>query len=246
MANLKNFIFNSDYSTDKIAFTKKDTYTITAPVSPWSPKYIFINTHITTQLYAEGDTKLEGSDYRYPMDNSNPDLPIACATLMYKGECWIVIGVFASSSYVGKTFEYRVWAYYGDKEAKNTDIPATTNTNQSRLALNTDNNYPRFILDGEVALGDTYTHSLGYVPYIKVWQKWHNDSIPNPDGSAGTFDGYTYMVYTDAFFGDPTAYTPTMIVITPSATVQASDSQIITYADQSANVESIYFRIYAL
>lgn len=242
MANLKNFLFNSDYSTDKIAYTKKDTYKITGSPS-LTPRYIFLNTHIATQLYAEGDYKIDGTDDVYPMGTwGSVIVPVACVSFMYNGECWLAIGVYAvDSSAINKTIEYRIWAYYGEKDAKNVDMPATVNTNQTRLALNSDENYPRFITDVEIAVGQTYTHSLGYIPYVKVWSKVSNEDVPKPDGGSGTIRTDTYASTPYAYFGDATSDAFS------AYEVQVSDSTIKTYAGHGGyEPDHQYFRIYAL
>lgn len=249
MANLKNFIFNSDYSTDKIAFAKKEIYTITGPADPWRPQVVYINTHIKTQLYPEGDYKSEGSNARYPLAQNYGDIPLGCMAFMYNGECWIAITIWVlSDSFIGKKFEYRLWAYYGENEAKNTDMSPTANINQSRLVLDTDNNYPRFISDGEITLGQSYTHSLGYKPYIKTWKKNADYEMPKPDGSAGTFTTDAYSTTTPtAFFGNVQTASPTLVMIWKSQVKKVTDTQIITYTDGgSDDPTAIYYRIYAL
>ena len=243
MANLKNFIFNSDYSTDKIAFTKKDAYTIIGPAGSFRPQLVYINTHIKTQLYAEGDYTIEGQNTVRPMGNWGHDgITVQGFSFMYNGECWLGIAVYATqSSAVGKVINYRLWAYYGDKDAKNADIPATTSTNQSRLALNTDNNYPRFILDGEIANGQKYTHSLGYIPYIKTWQKYTNVEIDAPDGSGTTITVDSYGQNAAMYLGDASS-DPFRAMIT-----QVSDTEVITYLTNDPNdSQYVYFRLYAL
>lgn len=242
MSNLKNFLFNSDYPMDKIAFTKKDSFTIPSSQA-FRPHLVYTNTHIKTQLYAEGDYTVNGQNIVRPMGNGGHDgITVHGFAFMYNGECWVGIAVYATqSSAVGKVINYRLWAYYGDKDAKNADISATANTNQSRLSLNTDNNYPRFILDGEIANGQKYTHSLGFIPYVKTWQKYTNVEIDAPDGSGTTITINSYEQNSAAYFGDASSDVFRAIM------TQVSDTEVITYSTDDPNdSQYVYFRLYAL
>ena len=241
MANIENFIFDSDYPTDKIVFMHEGEINIT---STWSYCRDFVNTHIPTQLYAEGDYKLPGSDTVYPIDGSTSgesSTQVTLASFMYQDECWTVVTALTTeSSLVGKKLPYRIWGYYDEEAAKNININATTNVSKSKLALNTDNNYPRFLGDKHIQQGQTYTHNLGFIPIVRAWSLYENESMPMPDGTMATVN--VYWPKSGAYFGDATG---------SYYAVQVSKTQIATFVSPTPNPgvaypTETYFRMYKL
>lgn len=240
MAELGHFLFNSDYPADKIVYMKKDTYTI-AHSQGWQPQFIFIDSGIGTQLYVEGDYRFDGSDEVYPLDGHSGPLPASSvASFMKDGTCYVVpIFVTTKQEYVGKKVEYRVWAYCGDQEAKNADINGTANIAKPKLAFTSDDNYPRFIGEGRIPLGQTYNHNLGYIPLVKSWRIWKNTTIPMPSGDY-TADSVEPMSV--VYFGDPGANQDPF----RGEVYQVSKTSIKTFADEGTNDDDVYFRMYIL
>ena len=246
MATLEHFLFNSDYPTDKIVFMQEGEVEVTGT---WTPIYNFINTHIPAQIYAEGDYKTPGSSVVYPIDgsNSNPEsnTTVVLGSFMYKDECWLVVSVFTfDSSLVGKTLTYRIWCYYDEEKAKNTDISATTNISKPKLALTSDNNYPRFLGDGFVTQGQSYSHNLGFIPLVKTWSLYENASMTMPDGVTTTVNSYEH--YANAYLGDASN-----IGHSANHVIQVSSSQIITYTPTPVQPgdpvpSGVYFRMYKI
>lgn len=240
MGEIKHFLFNSDYPADKIVFMKKDTHTIER-ASVWQPEYIFIDTRIGTQLYIEGDYKFDGSDEVYPLGGHCGPLPLSgVASFMKDGTCYAV-PIFATSnqSYVGKKVEYRIWAYCGEQDAKNVDINSTANIAKPKLAFTSDENYPRFVGEGTIPLGQTYNHNLGYIPLVKSWRNFKNTEIPMP---GGTYVGDVFEPITIVYFGDPGANQDPF----RGEVYQVSKTSIKTFSDDSTYNDDIYFRMYML
>lgn len=242
MAELSHFIFNSDYPTDKLVFMHEGKIPLTSSLS-W--QYDFVNTHIPIQLYAEGDFKLSGSDDVYPLDgNGNSAVLATLGTFMYQGECWAVVAIAPLSSTVGKTASYRLWAYYDEETSKNTDISMTTNMSKPRLALTSDNNYPRFLGDGYITQGLSYVHNLGFIPLVKTWTLYKNEPAPMPDGTTANVDLYQPQHY--SYLGDARN-----LYGWSGNVVQVSSNNITTYpanpTDPDEPVPSgVYFRMYRI
>lgn len=236
MAILEHFLFDSDYSADKIAFADSGYY-----ASPGSTgvKYSFINTHIPTILYAEGDYKVDGSNQVRATVRRGLSPNLVLRTFMYNGECWIALVSVYNQDDLGKGINYRIWAYYNEKDAKNVDIPPTSNVTGRKLIFDSDQNYPRFIQDGYLTLGDSFTHGVGYIPYTKTWQHYQQETMPGPSGGDITLDYYTQTQ--TAFFGNPsnTDYA--------SGVVQVTDSTITTFAGYfPMEADGVYFRLYQI
>ena len=239
MAILEHFLFNSDYPTDKIVFMHEGEITLTAT---WTPCIDYVNTHIPTQLYGEGDYKLPGSDAVYPMDGmqeGGSSTMLALASFMYNGECWVCpVAYTFESSLVGKKIKYRMWAYYGEETAKNTEIGTTANAAKPKLVMTSDENYPRFVGEGYVAQGQSYTHNLGYIPLVKTWSFIQNSPTPMPGGTTVNLDIYQ-QIYS-AYFGTPTGYYNESII-------QVSNTTISTFPTTgSGRPVGVYFRMYKL
>lgn len=242
MAELSHFLFNSDYPTDKIVYMHEGQIALTTSLN-W--QYDFVNTHIPIQLYTEGDFKISGSDDVYPLgDNDSSSGLTTVGSFLYQGECWIIVQVAPFSSAVGKTMSYRIWSYCDEETAKNTDIKTTTDVAKPRLALTSDNSYPRFLGDGYITQGQSYTHNLGFIPIVKTWSLFENISITMPDGTTTSIDPYEPLGY--PYFGD--------VISTDGwsdSIIHITDNKITTYphtpSDPDEPVPSkLYFRMYRI
>lgn len=245
MADIEHFLFNSDYPTDKIVFTQKDKFQITAA---WTLITKFINTHIPVLLYADGDYTLPNSTAVYPIDgrsNAETITAITLITFMYQGECWIEMAAISfNSSLEGKSLPYRIWCYYDEDKSENIDISATTNLSGPKIAFTSDNNYPRFIGSGYINQGQSYNHNLGFIPIVKTWSVTKNAQVTMPDGSTAYTD--LYGLNQSPYFGNASNYYGW-----GDGTVQVSDTYIKTYIPSSMpegdEVPSgVYFRMYRI
>lgn len=236
MANLEHFLFNSDCPADKLAFT--DSGYFPSPSSSGT-KYIFINTNIPTMVYAEGDYKVDGSNQVRATVRRGLSPNLVLRTFMYNGECWIALVFGYNQDDLGKGINYRIWAYYNEKEAKNVDIAPTSNATGRKLIFDSDQNYPRFIQDGYLTLGNSFSHGIGYIPYIKAWQHYQQETMPGPGGGDITVDYYTQTQ--TAFFGNAsnTDYA--------SDVIQVTDSAITTFAGYfPMEADGVYYRLYQI
>lgn len=242
MPILDHFIFNSDYSADKIAFAQTGTYSSPSTASGY-PYYAFINTHIGTLLRAEGDFTVENESGRFSMIRRRPDGAFVKArTFMHNNECWIaLLFYYMDSEYLGHDIYYRIWAYYSDSEAKNIDIPPTANATGRKLIFTTDDKYPQYISDGYANIGDTAYHNLGRIPYIKAWTLFTQQTMPNPNGGGDiTVDYYTQEQ--NAYFGVNGEDLVDMVGV-----IDVTDTQIITHSSPlPTGAAGVYYRIYQI
>jgi hypothetical protein len=240
MAILDHFLFNSDYPTDKIVFATKETATIKSGGAS-NPTYFVINTGIKTQLYTEGDFKIEGSDAFYPLLPQNglrPPIMGNTTSSMINGECWVGAYLFdwSGGEYAGKKVEMRLWAYCDEKDGENADIGATTNMFTPKLALTSDENYPKYIGSGFLNYGDVYYHRLGYIPLVKIWT--HQVNVPIEPGVTG--DAYYNAGF--GYFGYPDVSRHSIDEL-----IQVTNDRITTYYDPSqTGYDGIYYRMYSL
>ena len=198
-----------------------------------------IRTGIGTQIYVEGDYRLRGSNEIYPLGVGTVGIGLIQNDLgayMENGECVTIVYFYAfDEEEIGKTLDYRIWGYYDESAAKNIDIGTTSNIAKPKLTIDSDYNYPRFIGDGWVSQGQTYTHNLGYIPLVKAWIKtkaWLDDE---------TQVDYFKPSGTDLFFGNPES-DPFR-----SSVIQVTNTQIKTFRNpDSENIDKTYFRMYKL
>lgn len=240
MSNLKNFLFNSDYPTDKIVYATTGKIKITSS-SPWVVLFDHHNTHIKTQLYAEGVYKIQGDDAIYPMTRmrARNTITTEAVTFMHGGECYAsAYAISYNGSLLNKEITYWMWCYADEKEAKNIDITPTANLNENILSFDSDVNYPRFISDGFIEQGGTYTHGLGYKPYVKAWNKEYSE-IEDPNGSDAYISADIFGNTTDAFFGDYEG--------DESLTIRVTDTQITVGPTTDPDYyKGYYYRLYSI
>lgn len=241
MGELSHFLFTSDCPVDKIGYVLQDSITI--PSVAYQAQFFYFNTHVKTTLYPEGDYTIEGDSNTYAFSysiESGTALLCAAASFMLNDECWIGIAIMnLDDSKVGKKLNFRLWAYVPETDAKNTDINPTASVTKPKLVFTSDENYPKFIGDGFINKGGTYTHSLGYIPFIKTWQR-QSMTISNPTGG-GTITRDVNMFYTATFFGP----VENMYDGDRSHIVRTTSSQIITYTGTTDYIGT-YYRMYSI
>ena len=224
MANPEHFLFNSDYPTDKIVWMVEGTISITPQTIKKDWYYESYNTHSPVMLYAEGDYYFEDEPgVVYPMQE------------LLDGD-----NIMAIRDHMSRTMHYRMWAYASESEAKNTDFGPTANIAKPRIVFTSDENYPKFVGDGFLACGSSYTHSLGYMPLVKKWHFWKNREV---------FDPVNYGQYIYADYYSPEGYgffgTPWVNDSWRDKIVQVTNSQLITFSGpETASGDGNYYRMY--
>lgn len=189
-------------------------------------------------LYASGEWNYPGEDYIYPLNQTSPQT-LSLATMMFQNECWIAVTWLGWGSIIGTTIEFRVWAYCGDAESKNTDYNATANISKSKIVLDSDRNYPRYVGEVYIESGQEYRHDLGQIPFVRYWYKSISSDFKLPDGSIAS----NMTVYSsgndDGFIGEWRE--------NYGGPIQVSDKIIKTfYGDPAYGLQGIYCRIYLI
>ena len=244
MANPEHFLFNSDYPTDKIVWMVEGTISITPQTIKKDWYYESYNTHSPVMLYAEGDYYFEDEPgVVYPMQellDGDNIMAVESRTMMRNNECWVSPLFVGMWDHMSRTMHYRMWAYASESEAKNTDFGPTANIAKPRIVFTSDENYPKFVGDGFLACGSSYTHSLGYMPLVKKWHFWKNREV---------FDPVNYGQYIYADYYSPEGYgffgTPWVNDSWRDKIVQVTNSQLITFSGpETASGDGNYYRMY--
>lgn len=233
MAIPEHFLFDSDYPTDKIAFLDKGEMTISQ--TTWQVQYELINTHIKTLVYPEGDWNIQGSSEIHPMEDTPTGVRCYVGSFMYQGECWICKIIFHfHQEDSGKIIEYRLWGVVSENEGKNADVGLTASVAKPSLQFTSDENYPKFVLDGTIDQGQTFTHDLGYIPITKIWRMYH-ETITMPDSSSANID--LWQPDYSAYFGSSGQGWDT------SDVTQITKTQLRTFPNSYGGLK-VYFRMY--
>lgn len=169
MTDPRNFLLNTDYPLDMIAFKTEGSFSIanstidslTIPhglgFAPM-PILIWSNTADFSTAYTGGDptyystfTGFAGQEYNAVSDPTN----ITINRLNYSGST--------------QTVYYRIFAFVPSTEPDTTVVPANSNTSDTFI-LNTDFNYMKLVATDRVTTtATTYSHNLGYIPSGLMW-----------------------------------------------------------------------------
>ena len=192
MTDARNFLLDTDYPMDKIIFmasgnqtVNNNTYsgTITIPHGlsfrplakmQWSntPDFAITNEHADDQYFTNIFGSQAGQDYSVDSTDTN-----------------LLIQLYNTSG-ANKTFYYRVYCFAPSNISD--DVTASdTISNADKFALSTDYNYMKLFHEGFLTPSDmSYTHNLGYVPRVLVWQETGsitNDTTYSTEVSSSPF-----------------------------------------------------------
>lgn len=166
---LTDFLVNTDYPSDKIIFVYEGSISVSAggfqfveiphglsgaplPSMIWS----------TTSDFSIAYDVASGP---YPDDLFAWYLGIVASIRSYNNHIYVDFTNFQSSSY---TIYYRIFCY--PKTSDDYDTAGTSNQ-ADKFIYNTDYNYPKIYLEGELDLSvsNVVNHNLGYLPQVQVW-----------------------------------------------------------------------------
>lgn len=174
MADIRNFIMNSDYPTPFLVWKMEETLTV--PVGAYynaAHKSVAHNLPFTPLLIGQWSTN---SNFVPAYDLAN-DMPIFTGT---RPDLSAMVG--ADSTHIritaehtassSKTFYFRLFAFLPPDYDGTWTNDVDDNTN---FKLNSDFNYPKVLASGSVTVADgavsEYTHSLGYLPQVRAWKQ---------------------------------------------------------------------------
>lgn len=172
MQILDRFIFTSDYPIDKIAWVKEDVITL----DNRGKATIEYNTGLSKTVFAEGVGSFDDWETSAPIIRTRSDGAVDGIVECEPGIVAIVITPVGSNpSYANKTLKVRLWGYMNENDAKTTDLNRNAAIVKNALSFNSDNNYPRFVAEGIIKHGETYTHNLGFIPTVLYWERVYAD-----------------------------------------------------------------------
>lgn len=196
MVDARNFTLNTDYAMDKIVFlyenhqsVANNTYSgnILIPHGllfrplvkmQWSntPDFAVTNEHGDDSYYTNIFGTQAGQEYSASSTDTN-----------------ILISLYNTSG-SNKVLYYRVYCFV-PSDVSNTVVASATANIGDIFTINTDYNYMKLFHDGTLtALSPSYSHNLGYVPRVLVWQ---TSGTQTDDYTSGvvTNTGYEYGIH---------------------------------------------------
>lgn len=91
--------------------------------------------------------------------------------------------------------KYKLWGVWCEDETRGCLAAFTKNLSKNKFVINSDYNYPQLVKEGYLTQGQTYTHSLGFIPYCDIWaygtiksgvngyKQWTRDTFGNIYGA---------------------------------------------------------------
>ena len=182
--NLKHFVFNSDYPTDKIIWMYEGSQESwdDDSIGKWQeiPVNKILGTKVT--IFVKGSYSVDDWQSSW-MIGSKDD-----GANGFVHMSWGLVGPDYSTSYgvsldfdgnfprfyPGKTIKYRLWGVCREDTRDAAEYAKNASKTKSKLIFNTDLNYPRLYKDGVAKSGETITHNLGRIPYVDYWFNYDN------------------------------------------------------------------------
>lgn len=217
MTDSRKFILNTDYPLDKIVFmysgsqtVNNNTYSGTITIMhnlgfrplakmQWSNTSDFdiTNEHGDNQYFTNIFSTQEGQDYSV----TSTDTTVSISLYNTSGS--------------NKTLYYRIYCFAPSDISEETVI-AGTSSSADKFVISTDYNYMKLAFEGYLtAASPTFTHNLGYVPRVLIWQR-----------TGSITDDYTYSIEAPSY----------------QAGVHVTSTQLVSL---NQYVDRIHYRIYA-
>lgn len=182
MADIRNFIMNSDYPTPFLVWSLEESLTV--PVGAYfnaASKSVAHGLPFTPMLIGQWSTN---ANFVPAYDLAN-DMPIFTGT---RPDYQILVG--ADDTYIrisathikttAQTIYFRFFSFLPpDYDGTWTNV-LDDNTN---FKLNSDFNYPKVVASGSVTVPDqakrSYNHQLGYIPQVRAWKQLQTAPFDN-------------------------------------------------------------------
>lgn len=215
MANVTNFLFNSDYEQDKIIYFKQIN---NIPVSDGFNPSITVahKLGIIPLVFGVWSTNSDFTDTR--TFASIPESTQPYATLRND------LNNITIYNYSTAPIFARVYAF--EPSVVQADLPKTSQ-NASKFIFNTDYNYSKLLAKGRLtAPGQSFAHNLGYLPQVMAWEEYNN--------SGGHYvQPYTYSNALLGSYGG-TNYGTGLII----------NNNTISYIGSGSGLPIIHYRVY--
>lgn len=162
MANVKNFLFNSDYEQDKIIYFKQLNNVPTSNGSSPSST-IAHGLPFMPLVFGVWSTSEDFSDTR--TFGFVPESTLPYCTIQADATNITIYNYYTSPVYV------RIYAF--EPSTSTADI-GRTSQNASTFVFNTDYNYSKLFAKGTLTAGRSVNHNLGYLPQVMAWEEYNN------------------------------------------------------------------------
>ena len=219
-----NFIISSDYPIDKIVWLYQGEVT-TNSYGSWE---LTIPHKLTARPYVKGvwttndwaTTWTTGSQQLSGQSYTNSSQVASDGTNVYFS---------GYQETAKKKVKYKLWGVWNEADTYSNEANPTYGMSSNRLIINTDLKYPKLIAEGYLEKNKTYTHSLGYIPYVEIWS-YREIGINDYQDTV-----WAWVQHSEDQFG-------TIYGVTPQ--VQITDTTI-KVTNTSTSPSKIYYRIYA-
>ena len=163
MANIQNYIINSDYPMEKVA----GVFEGEGDTASGSTTFTLSN-HVQKALLIDGVFSEDDWQTSFPISAGDTTRDVGFLVVLACYEDHIEWRFFSNA---GKHVKYRIWGFLPE------DYPTQVNPTDSASAypftIDTTKNYMKVFKDGRatVTAGNSVTvnHNLGYIPFVKVW-----------------------------------------------------------------------------
>lgn len=172
MANLNNYIINSDYPMEKVAWVFETSGTTSSSGS----STIAAQTTLTRTNPTGTPLLLDGI---YSFDNWASAYPISCGD---RDRYWEFVQLRSTSeeiliSFVGYStslpFKVRLWGFIPE-DYPDGNAPKTDTASNYPFTIDTSKNYMNIYKTGRVTASSpspaTVSHNLGYMPFVRIWR----------------------------------------------------------------------------
>lgn len=169
MADPKNFLFNTDYPMDKVAYVTSGS----EAVASLSRKVLTIPhglsfiPEVTMQWSFDSDFTTSYTEQSGPSPTT-PALWHLGATMDLEANATNIVLTYDSFISSPTTFYYRLFAY--EPPLSDSTVPPTA-ASSDNFVINTSHNYPKIFMSGilDTTISTTITHNLGYIPQFEHW-----------------------------------------------------------------------------
>lgn len=163
---MSNFLFDSRYPVDKIAWLKTGEIT--------TDQYGGFNVNfphdLGSMLFVKGVWSVDNFATCYPIGTSKRNVGV----MVVRSSVVSTNNNVNFSGYVQNTnkIQYRLWGVVDD--SSNISVNETASQSLNRFVLDTRTNLPRLTASFYLGAGQTYNHNMGKVPYCDIWVTFNN------------------------------------------------------------------------
>lgn len=174
MTDHRKFLLDSDYPMDKIIYMTSGSVSVPNTTSAFPGITIPHGLPFTPLAILQWSNT---SDFAITNEYRDADY-VSTVFTTFAGQYYSVYAN-ATNIYIDKynlsgatkTLYYRVFCFQPSDASETSVVPSTENQG-SKFILNTDYNYMKLFYAGILTtVANTYTHNLGYVPRVQIWEQ---------------------------------------------------------------------------